>query len=223
MIKIDIHLHTSRYSACSRLDPEHIISLGDLWGIDGIVITEHDYMWSKDELSKLQEKVPSLKLYRGLEVSCIEGHFLTIGLENADKLYFDISLKELINIAEKESAAVIWAHPGRFFQLPEEPLEDYWYKLAAVEGMSTNIRNSFKHRVARMKKLLGKEYVCGSDSHTAKTPGFYATIFPSLPKDEKELAEMVIDGNTKCLANILRIEEHNSLIGGDKLLLSPPQ
>ena len=47
---IDIHLHTYRYSPCSWMSPEELIFRAEEVGLDGIVITEHNKVWRKDEI-----------------------------------------------------------------------------------------------------------------------------------------------------------------------------
>ena len=41
MYKVDLHIHTSRYSPCSRIDPGDLVQTATKTGLDTIVITEH--------------------------------------------------------------------------------------------------------------------------------------------------------------------------------------
>ena len=45
MPKFDHHLHTSRHSPDSVIDPCALIERARAVGLDGVVITEHDYQW----------------------------------------------------------------------------------------------------------------------------------------------------------------------------------
>jgi len=45
-------------------------------GLTGVVITEHDWLWSEDELDELRAASPAMQVYAGVEVSAHEGHFL---------------------------------------------------------------------------------------------------------------------------------------------------
>ena len=56
MAKIDHHLHTSRHSPDSIIDPEELIVQARSAGLDGVVITEHDYQWGPDELAELNRR-----------------------------------------------------------------------------------------------------------------------------------------------------------------------
>lgn len=51
MITIDLHVHTSRYSLCSHLSPQDLVRPAPKSGVDGIVITEHDWQWTCREIS----------------------------------------------------------------------------------------------------------------------------------------------------------------------------
>ena len=60
MAKFDHHLHTSRHSPDSILDPDDLIDEARKCGLDGVVITEHDYQWEADELADLQKRAGDL-------------------------------------------------------------------------------------------------------------------------------------------------------------------
>ena len=47
MAKIDHHLHTSRHSPDSVIDPMVLVARARAVGLDGVVITEHDYQWDR--------------------------------------------------------------------------------------------------------------------------------------------------------------------------------
>ena len=64
MISIDLHVHTSRYSFCSHISPEELIRLAPERGIDGIVITEHDWQWTNEEIKNLQESLERKAVHR---------------------------------------------------------------------------------------------------------------------------------------------------------------
>ncbi|MBV8265910.1 MAG: PHP domain-containing protein, partial [Planctomycetaceae bacterium] len=53
MAKFDHHLHTARHSPDSTIDPLVLIERAHACGLDGVVITEHDFQWPADELAEL--------------------------------------------------------------------------------------------------------------------------------------------------------------------------
>ena len=84
MAKIDHHVHTSRHSPDSVIDPEVLVERARLAGLDAVVITEHDYQWEADELADLNARADGLVVLSGVEVSAREGHFLVYGLPDLE-------------------------------------------------------------------------------------------------------------------------------------------
>ena len=78
-MKIDHHIHTSRYSPDSSIDPIKLVERASSVGLDAVVITEHDYQWQADELAVLGARAPALRVFSGAEISAREGHFLVYG------------------------------------------------------------------------------------------------------------------------------------------------
>ena len=93
---IEMHAHTSRHSPCSLIDPAELVERVRMKGLQGLVITEHDYLWSPAELEDLRKQTGldgSFLLAAAQEVSTDIGHVLVYG---ADHTIEGISsLKEL--------------------------------------------------------------------------------------------------------------------------------
>ena len=82
LLKIDLHTHTNIYSGCSILAPERLCELALERGLNGLAITEHHYQWQQSELAALQARFPALKLYAGVEISCLDGRdYVVLGLQ----------------------------------------------------------------------------------------------------------------------------------------------
>ncbi|MCX5757678.1 MAG: PHP domain-containing protein, partial [Candidatus Hydrogenedentes bacterium] len=79
---IDIHVHTRRHSTCSHIDPELLVHQALRAGLDGLVITEHQYQWGPEELAALaaQSHDPHFLLLAGFEYSTTHGDLLVYGL-----------------------------------------------------------------------------------------------------------------------------------------------
>src|SRR4051812_29255222 len=80
MASFDHHLHTSRHSPDSAIDPDELLARARAAGLDGVVITDHDFQWPADELAALAARADDLRVFSGAEVSAREGHFLVYGL-----------------------------------------------------------------------------------------------------------------------------------------------
>ena len=68
-MKFDHHLHTARHSPDSSIDPHELVVRAREIGLDGLVITEHDYQWDDDELAELAELAAPLRVFSGAEIS----------------------------------------------------------------------------------------------------------------------------------------------------------
>jgi len=49
-MRFDLHTHTNRYSGCARATPQEMMEGAIRQGLDGVVITEHDTIWSEGEI-----------------------------------------------------------------------------------------------------------------------------------------------------------------------------
>ena len=79
-MKFDLHLHTSRHSPDSVTDPFELLNAARAAGLDGVVITEHDYWWRDDELAELRAAAPDLVILAGVEVAARGGDVLCYGI-----------------------------------------------------------------------------------------------------------------------------------------------
>ena len=55
-------------------------------GLDGLVITEHDYQWEAGRAGRAGGAGGPLRVFSGAEISAREGHFLVYGLPSLDEV-----------------------------------------------------------------------------------------------------------------------------------------
>ena len=68
-MKFDHHMHTRRHSPDSEIDPLLLIERAREIGLDGVVITEHDYQWEADELADLAARAaPAASVFRSRDL-----------------------------------------------------------------------------------------------------------------------------------------------------------
>jgi predicted metal-dependent phosphoesterase TrpH len=177
-MKIDHHIHTARHSPDSSIRPAQLVERASEIGLDGIVITEHDYQWQDDELAELAARAPSLRVFSGAEISAREGHFLVYGLPSLDETPPGILVKDLIAVVRRHEAAIVAAHPFRWDQPFDEIIEEHGPQFDALELVSNNID---RHTRAKTQALLNK-FPMGatgsSDGHEIDVVGCYFTEFP---------------------------------------------
>lgn len=201
---VDLHIHTSALSSCSRLDPEEAISKAKQSRLDGICFTDHCRLWQAAELERLSLKW-DFPVFGGMEVETREGHMLVFGLdEELPGLMTAAALREKVDLA---GGAMIFAHPFRGFLLfgfadlsltVRDACQRPVFKLLdAVEtssGKSTRNENDLALEVSRNLALPG---VGGSDAHSAGEIGRCVTVFSGMLRSTAELIDMIKKGECR--------------------------
>jgi predicted metal-dependent phosphoesterase TrpH len=177
-MKIDHHIHTARHSPDSSIRPAQLVERACEVGLDGVVITEHDYQWQVDELLELAARAPALRVFSGAEISAREGHFLVYGLPSLDETPPGILVKDLIAVVRRHEAAIVAAHPFRWDQPFDEIIAEHGPVFDALELVSNNVD---RHTRAKTRALLRK-FPMGetgsSDAHEIDVLGCYFSEFP---------------------------------------------
>lgn len=178
-MKFDHHLHTARHSPDSSIDPLRMVARAREIGLDGLVITEHDYQWEEGELSELARRAAPLLVFSGAEVSAREGHFLIYGLPSLDEVPPGIRLADLLRVARAHEAAVVAAHPFRWDQPFDAIVAEHGPAFDALELVSKNVTRETR---ARTESLLrgpgtGMGATGSSDAHEIESLGCYFTEF----------------------------------------------
>src|SRR5438270_6875140 len=109
-MKFDLHMHTTRHSPDSQMDPLTMCRRARAIGLNGVVITEHDWLWTEAELGVLRVTHPDLVILAGIEVSAREGHFLVYGVTNPFATPRGIRVAELCREVHAQGGAVVAAH-----------------------------------------------------------------------------------------------------------------
>ncbi|MGB6067025.1 MAG: PHP domain-containing protein [Desulfomonilaceae bacterium] len=199
---IDLHCHTFPASPCSSAAVDELITEAKRIGLDGMCLTDHNYVWDPQEVADLSKKRHFL-LLRGNEITTDQGDMIVFGLDLDIKGI--IKLDELREEVSKAGGFVIVAHPfrgfltfgvGRLGLTPEKAMERILFKFVdAVEvlnGKVTEKENQFAAKVAEGLKL---PTTGGSDAHEVSAVGIFATRFFQPIRDEKGLVEALKSGN----------------------------
>jgi hypothetical protein len=178
MAKIDHHVHTSRHSPDSEIDPEVLVERAKVAGLDAVVITEHDYQWEADELAELNAKAGGLLVLSGAEVSAREGHFLVYGLPDLEGVEPGIALAELLRIVKARDAAIVAAHPFRWDQEFDAIVAQHGPVFDALELVSNNVTRETRAKAEALLKTIPMGTTGSSDGHEPDAVGCYYTEFP---------------------------------------------
>lgn len=178
MAKIDHHLHTSRHSPDSVLDPDDLLREALRCGLDAVVITEHDHQWDAEELEELNRRAGRLVVLSGAEVSTRQGHFLVYGLPDLREAPAGIDVRDLLAVVRRHDAAIVAAHPFRWDQDFAAIAASCDGGFDAIELVSNNVTTQTR---AKSEALL-VDYPMGatgsSDGHDREAIGCYFTEFP---------------------------------------------
>lgn len=198
---IDLHVHTRRFSPCAEsLDPQLLPAVLSRLGVSGIVITEHDHLWPRRDIEALNRDLPAGRIYRGVEVSSRNGHFIVIGMKTMAGIEPGVSARALIQTARSQNAAVILAHPHVHYSQTRCQLDvlEMPAGIDAVEVASTITIGEAAEYARECAEHLGCAMVGGSDAHALSQVGRTFTFFSTLPADESELADAIRNG--RCAA-----------------------
>ncbi len=198
---IDLHVHTSPASPCSSAPVDDLIQEAKRIGLDGICLTDHNHLWSRESVEELRQRHGFLVL-RGNEITTDQGDMLVFGFDRDIKGI--IQLKELAEEVHASCGLIIAAHPFRGFltfglgQLglspqkgAERPLFRSVDGVEVLNGKVTGEENSFASEVAA---TLGLPGTGGSDAHEVSEVGLYATRFLTPVRDENELVNALRKG-----------------------------
>jgi hypothetical protein len=164
-MRFDLHLHTSRYSRDSLMDPFDMVQRALEIGLDGVVITEHDWLWSGSELDDLRAAAPSLTILAGVEVSTKEGHFLAYGVQDPGEIGPWIRVADLCREMHRQGGVVVAAHPFRSNQEFDEILRLKQPALDGLELMSGRMNETCRLKAARAFRPELWAGMASSDGH----------------------------------------------------------
>ncbi|MHB1420427.1 MAG: CehA/McbA family metallohydrolase [Bacillota bacterium] len=192
---IDLHTHTSYGSRCSFLPPAKLVETAKAKSLDGICVTEHDWVWDTESLEKLKDG-SGLVILRGMEVNTEVGHILVFGvpayvpgLNSAEQLRREV---------DHYGGFMIWAHPFRdaaYNLMRRAYLEDFSKAscspaLTYVDGLEVfnGAASGQENNMARELSIkLGFKATGGSDAHAVRELGMCATRFEKNISSEEEL------------------------------------
>lgn len=172
---LEIHCHSSKHSRCSSISPLDLVKQARAKALQGIVITEHHYLWTDDELRELRtaaEVENHFLILAGQEVETDVGHLLVYGATQ--------SIDAGASVAEIRKrypeAALVLAHPYRSGREagPELLMRPDLDGLEIFSGNHTVRENCRGLRDWHRFKFTA---IGGTDTHAAEHGDFYPTQF----------------------------------------------
>ena len=197
-MKIELHLHTSRYSLCALNTPEEMISRLVKLSYDAVFLTEHDAIWDEKEMGELQGQFPLIKIFPGLELTLRSKrgfcHLLILGTK--DPTFLEMTdAKAVLDRTRRQGHLTVLAHPFRWDGANEIVTQGYYPD--AMEYHSPN-QNASQADMARISaEGLCLPLVNSGDAHGVNFLGQF-WIETTHPVDSADsLRRMILDGNYK--------------------------
>jgi len=168
--------------------------------LDGVAITEHDYLWSKDEVTHLKQisGCEGLVILRGKEVAIDGLHVILFNyfedVPNAE------SVGEILGKIRSVGGISVLSHPFRY----DRHLNDSWEELRhlvepfdAMETLTPNHIQKAMNLASDLSKVCYMPAVGGSDSHSPSQVGTFVTVFDDEIRDESQLVQAIKKGRCR--------------------------
>jgi predicted metal-dependent phosphoesterase TrpH len=194
---IDTHVHTTRYSPCSALTPVELVRRAEKLELSGIVITEHDHLWTQEEVEALKkETATDLLIMRGQEVHCSIGHLLVYGYyEELDYMTVEGTVEKV----HEGNGIVLHAHPFRYgnTNLSLKKYRNMFSVFDGIEVLNGNQKPDENKFGLSLWKDLGIIGIGGSDAHSTDMLGQYVTQFENEIRNEEDLIREIKAGRCR--------------------------
>lgn len=203
-MRIDMHTHTAEYSGCSVISGVDLLQTARDNGLDAVVITDHVHHLTGDDRDRLQQAVPEVRVFRGVEISIGGTTWEQIGVDDillictdkaAEQLdgLRDQEIDRLVEFARQADALTILAHPFRFNEQLAFDIERF--RPDAVEVASGNMSPSVRRRARELAQQNDLPMVANSDAHNHEPIGMYYVDVPYDVHTEAELARAIRNGD----------------------------
>jgi hypothetical protein len=193
---IEMHCHTAEHSPCSGVPAVELVRQVCAKGLQGIVFTDHHYLWSEQELARLRRSagVPDhFRILSGQEFRSAElGDVLAFGADGI--------IPRGTSLAEARQrypdAALVWAHPWRGDHKPavDELLSPL---LDGIEIFNSNHTVRGNSRGLQEWHRLRFTAIGGTDTHGAGYAGTYPTQFDHPVTSIEEMALEIRSGRCR--------------------------
>jgi hypothetical protein len=197
--RIDLHVH-SRNSGDTDSEPEELIIRAVERDLFGIAFTEHYSFEASEEVEPLKEKYEdSIRIFRGVEFSAMEGHCLIFGVNTDALALTGAPLKDIAKIVNESGGVLIPAHPYRkgngmgdaFREVPG---------ICAIEGYNGCNMRAYNEKAVQAAMEMDLPITGGSDAHRPEEIGICFTEFYEETTKEN-LVDLLRKGNYRGVDN----------------------
>jgi len=197
-MKVELHCHTSVYSACAPASPRDLFHSYIAHGYDAVYLTEHHRMWRPHELAEARETFPQLRILPGVELNLLLEpltHLLVLGATDTAYLTMD-DPAAVIQKARDEGHLTILAHPCRWDG--GTYILDRGLRPDALEARTCNQEFSAAAAAIDVAKRLNLPVVNSGDVHTVDMIGRYWIETADRIEDPDDIRKIVLAGRYEC-------------------------
>ena len=204
-MKIDCHVHAKELSACAVDREEDMIRAAVVYGLDGLVFTNHGKYIKKERVEELNKKFSPFRVFQGIEVDTEEKEeFIVIGFHEPSLEAPGWKYADLHALVRARAGFIALAHPFRY---RKEILVDVKaYPPDAIE-VSFSVANQDK--IKDLLKAAKARPIASSDGHRVMHVGMFYSYLHAVPKDETELAVILKKGSYEVCGMPERLKKIN--------------
>jgi predicted metal-dependent phosphoesterase TrpH len=199
---MDLHLHSSPESPCSTIRVyEQILDAKNV-GINGIVLTDHNYIWPEEKIRELRKKY-AFTVIGGNEITTEHGDILVYGFK--ENIKGIVPIKKLRQKVVDCGGFMTAAHPFRAFLViggnqlvqsvkdaSQKRVFEYVDAIEIYNGKCSEKENLLACEVATYLELKG---IAGSDAHEKGSIGRFTTDFFEPVNTESDFLEQLHAGS----------------------------
>jgi predicted metal-dependent phosphoesterase TrpH len=165
-MKVELHMHTSRYSACATARPEEMVEAAIAAGYQAVYLTEHEAVWPDDGLARLQAEYPPIGIFPGVELTVIDYtlHLLVLGTNDPEYIRLQRQPRAVMERARQHGHLTVLAHPFRWGGAQE--MFESGAVPDALEFRTPNHQAEHGQVSRRWAQALGLALVNAGDTHS---------------------------------------------------------
>lgn len=195
-MKLDLHVHSSEYSACAVANAETQIRAAIDSGLDGIAFTNHHAFVPSRTLETWNDAYAPFRVYGAIEITVKEGEdFLVFGTDDGSLESTEWEYPALHRLVRKNSGYIVLAHPFRYRQSVDAPLLDF--PPDGIELHSSNTPDAAEARIRKLASRIEAKLFCNSDAHSPHSIGRHYNLTKDPLPEAKDLAGFLRSGAFK--------------------------
>ena len=180
-MKVELHLHTSRYSGCAVNTPQELMAQLVACGYEAVFVTEHDSFWPDEQLAELRSQFPQLRIFPGVELTIGDlwsmQHLLVLGTTDPEYAALASGIGRrpdvagILQKARDEGHLTVLAHPCRWED--GAAMIDAGLLPDALEHHTCNQGGDQAAAALRLAGKVGLPVVNAGDVHSVEMVGRY--------------------------------------------------